>query len=72
VVWFSGSGKSTIFNKLSQATTKREEFEKQRKMLRSSDDPLYDYAVDEKKPKKKVGEVRKDGLSRHFVTNDVS
>ncbi len=72
MVWFLGSGKSAIFNKLSQATTKREEYEKRRKMLQSSDDPVYPAVNNEKKKKKKMIETQKDELSRHTVTNDVS
>lgn len=51
---------------------KREEFEKRRTMLKSSNNPLYHDLNDEKMSKKKAGEARKKEWSRHSVTNDVS
>lgn len=51
---------------------KREEFEKRRQMLKSSDNLLHQSGGDERKPKKKTGEVVKQEWSRHIVTNDVS
>ena len=51
---------------------KREEFEKKRKLLKSSDNGLNYNDGDEKRAKKTANEVGKSEWSRHVVTNDVS
>ena len=69
---FLGSGKSTIFNKLSQATTKREEYEEQRKKQKLSEHSSIHSIDDNKKSKKKSLKAENDQWSRHMITNDVS
>ncbi|CAF3348143.1 unnamed protein product [Rotaria socialis] len=65
-----GTEKSTIFNKLSQAATKREEFGKQRNVLKTTDKLLHHALDEEKLTKKKASETQKDQYSRHMITND--
>ncbi|CAF3614052.1 unnamed protein product, partial [Rotaria socialis] len=65
-----GTEKSTIFNKLSQAATKREEFGKQRNVLKTTDKLLHHALDEEKLTKKKAGKTQKDQYSRHMITND--
>ena len=51
---------------------KREEFEKKRKLLKSSDSGLNYNDGHEKKARKKANEVEKSEWPRHVITNDVS
>lgn len=70
-MFFFGSGKSTIFNKLSKATIKREEWEEQLEKEKLCEHAHHRLA-DAKKTNKNLVKARNDQWSRHIITNDVS
>lgn len=71
LISFSGSGKSTIFTKLTQATNKREKFEAKRQASTLPDSIIDNNVGKKKQATKKNDEKEKHDWTRHSITNDV-